>query len=58
MAGLNILVTNNDFFKTVTDVFVRLVPHYKIKVCKTMEAAWAEIDKLLAEEVLLERKTS
>ena len=58
MSGYNMIVSSNHFFSTITDLFIRLLPQYHIKICKTIEEAWAEIDRVLAVEALPESKTS
>ena len=50
LAGVNVVVTSNAFFKVVAELFIKVVPHYKIKIYKTMNEGWAEIDRILAEE--------
>src|SRR5260221_4408533 len=50
MAGNNVVVINNSCLGAIAELFSRLVPQHKLIMCKTMEAGWAEIDRILAEE--------
>src|SRR5258708_4975429 len=50
MGGEIVIVTSNNFINTMSNLFKRVVPKYKISVFTTLEAGWAEIDRILAQE--------
>ncbi len=50
MAGINVVVTNNHFLNSIAAMIIKLVPQNNIKIFGTMNAGWAEIDRILVEE--------
>ena len=50
MSGEIVIVTSNNFINTMSSLFGKIVPQYKVTVWKTMEDGWAEIDRILARE--------
>jgi hypothetical protein len=50
MGGQIIIVSNNRFLNVMAGVFKRLAVKYKVTLVQTLDAAWVEADRILAEE--------
>ncbi len=50
MLGAFVVVSPNRFFETMLNSIVRIMPHLKLKVVRTIEQAWVEIDHTLERE--------
>lgn len=50
MLGTIALVSSNLFFNAIAKAFVRALPFVRIQIFPTVPDAWAEIDRILAEE--------
>ena len=50
MGGQIVIVTGNGFVNTMSTIFSRIVPQYRVTVFKTMDEGWAEIERIMAME--------